>query len=153
MGENSLRLHRFGPVPHAPRDGDAPQARASVALAVRNGRLPPPNSLPCADCGHIWHPGERRHEYDHHLGYAAEHHLHVQAVCTLCHHRRDNPKAAQAHCVRGHAFDSENTGRKTNGTRFCRECRRIFDRGGRRGKRDAAYWRNYRAQRKAASNG
>ncbi len=24
---------------------------------------PHPNTLPCADCGHIWFEGERRHDY------------------------------------------------------------------------------------------
>jgi hypothetical protein len=36
----------------------------------------------------VWAPGERRHEYDHHLGYAAEHHGDVEAVCTVCHRAR-----------------------------------------------------------------
>lgn len=33
-------------------------------------------------------------------------------------------KAAQTHCMRGHAFDSENTYIAKNGTRHCRTCRR-----------------------------
>jgi hypothetical protein len=52
--------------------------------------------LPCTDCGHEWQPGERRHEYDHHLGYAPEHHEHVQVVCTVCHHERERARAAAA---------------------------------------------------------
>ena len=33
--------------------------------------------------------GDRRHEYDHHLGYASEHHEHVEPVCSACHHERE----------------------------------------------------------------
>lgn len=80
---------RPGPAPVPARDGDQLQARQRINVEVRTGRRPHPNSLPCADCGHEWSEGERRHEYDHHLGYAAEHHLDVQPVCTTCHHRRE----------------------------------------------------------------
>jgi hypothetical protein len=77
---------RFVPV----RDGDEKQARRRVNHLVDVGVLPPPNSLPCTDCGHVWGPGEKRHEYDHHLGYAAQHHEHVEPVCTVCHTTRTN---------------------------------------------------------------
>ncbi len=50
---------------------------------------------PCADCGHVWAEGERRHEYDHHNGYAAEHQLDVEAVCTVCHHAREKARAGR----------------------------------------------------------
>lgn len=80
---------RPGPAPQAPRDGDFKQARQRVNVEVRRGFRPHPNSLPCTDCGHVWRDGERRHEYDHHLGYAPEHHLDVQSVCTLCHATRE----------------------------------------------------------------
>lgn len=70
------------------RDGDKRQARARVNHAVDVGRLPDPNTLPCADCGHAY-DGKTRHEYDHHMGYAAEHQLSVQAVCSVCHRRRE----------------------------------------------------------------
>ena len=69
-----------------PRDGDRKQARRRVNHLVDVGLLPPPASLPCVDCGHI---GDGpRHEYDHHLGYAPEHHEDVEAVCAPCHRRR-----------------------------------------------------------------
>lgn len=71
------------------RDGDQLQARRSVNHLVETGQIPRPNDLPCTDCGHEWAPGERRHEYDHHQGYGAGHHLDVEAVCTTCHHRRE----------------------------------------------------------------
>lgn len=72
------------------RNGDRRQARRRINFFVETGLLPQPNALPCTDCGHTWKPGERRHEYDHHLGYAAEHHEHVACVCTRCHRKRDN---------------------------------------------------------------
>jgi hypothetical protein len=43
-----------------------------------------PNDLPCADCGHTYAPGGRRHEYDH---------REVQPVCTTCHHARERARA------------------------------------------------------------
>ena len=82
----------FGPPPDAPRDGDVRQARKRVNQLVLSGRIPAPNTIPCADCGHVWRPGERRHEYDHHLGYAAEHHQSVESVCTTCHHERERQR-------------------------------------------------------------
>jgi hypothetical protein len=119
-----------------------------VNEAVKNGRMPHPNSLPCADCGHVWSPAERRHEYDHYLGYSAKHQLDVEPVCTQCHVKRDSAKAKQTHCGQGHEFTAENTTIKVNGTRECRACRKVWDSNQHRG-RDAAYWRAYRAERKA----
>lgn len=73
---------RFVPI----RDGDKRQAERRVNHLVDVGLLPSPGALACCDCGH--RSRERRHEYDHYLGYAAEHHEHVQAVCSRCHRRR-----------------------------------------------------------------
>ncbi len=78
------------------RDGDVRQARRRVNYLVETGLIPPANSLPCTECGHLWALGERRHEYDHHLGYDAEHHEHVEAVCTTCHHRRETERRKAA---------------------------------------------------------
>lgn len=39
------------------------------------------------EAGSLWRE-QLRHEYDHHLGYGAAHHEHVEAVCSRCHHRR-----------------------------------------------------------------
>ncbi len=75
------------------RNGDKEQARRRVNYLVEAELLAPPNNVPCTDCGHVWAEGERRHEYDHHLGYAAEHHEHVEAVCTTCHHHRETARA------------------------------------------------------------
>lgn len=130
-----------GPSPNSPRDGDAEQARQRVNVEVRTGYRPSPNDIPCHDCGHVYSKGERRHEYDHYLGYSAEHHLDVQSVCTTCHSKRHQSDI----CKRGHAIN----GVAANGRRFCRECRRMRDRG----RRDAEYWRNYRAKRREASCG
>jgi hypothetical protein len=137
---------RPGPAPNPPRDGDKRQARQRINVEVRTGKRPHPNTLPCTDCGHVWSEGERRHEYDHHLGYAAEHHYDVQPVCTTCHAARDNHRT---HCVHGHEYTPENTITDRNGRRDCRTCRRGRDRG----RRDAAFWRDYRAKRKAAAGG
>lgn len=79
-----------------PRDGDFKQARGRVNHLVNVKIIPDPNDLSCADCGHAWSPGERRHEYDHHLGYAPEHHEDVEAVCTTCHHAREQARKAAA---------------------------------------------------------
>jgi hypothetical protein len=136
---------RPGPAPNPPRDGDKAQARASVALAVKNGQLKKPNTLPCYDCGHVWMPGERRHEYDHFRGYGAEDHLNVQVVCTKCHSRRDDPRATKTHCIRGHEFTVENTLIVKNGTRHCRECRRLYDRNR---KRPPGYWKAVNERRR-----
>lgn len=96
-----VRPLRMGPPPHPARDGDKRQARKRVNQMVLFGRLSRPNDLPCFDCGHRCEADGRRHEYDHFLGYAAEHHLAVQAVCSRCHHRRarerGEAKGARAH--------------------------------------------------------
>jgi hypothetical protein len=124
------------------RDGDKKQARARVNHRIKIGLLPAPNDAPCTDCGHVWSPGERRHEYDHHLGYDAAHHLDVQSVCSTCHATRDR---VVTHCVHGHEYTPENTCLGKDGKRACRTCRRTHDRG----RRDAAWWAAYRAKRKA----
>lgn len=143
-GKNS-KTGRSGPERTATRGGDKGQARHRVHQVFKLGEIPPPRDLPCVDCGHAWRAkGDRRHEYDHHMGYGAEHQLSVQAVCTRCHHQRDNAKARQAACIRGHTFTIENTGHKPNGTRFCRECRRAFDRTR---KRPDGYWKAVNARR------
>jgi hypothetical protein len=72
------------------RDGDVKQARRRINYFVEKGLIPSPLSLPCVDCGRTWQPGGRRHEYDHHLGYDAEHHEHVEVVCSDCHHKREH---------------------------------------------------------------
>lgn len=126
---------RPGPAPQPARDGDKKQARQRVNVEVRTGRRPHPNTLSCVDCCHVWREGERRHEYDHHLGYQAENHLDVQPVCTRCQRRRsvdrgeiqlEKLKAAAArrsavrksHCSKGHAMS-----RGSDGAWRCRECR------------------------------
>lgn len=70
----------------ATRAGDKRQARRRVNYLIDAGLLPNPNTLACVDCQH--RGAGRRHEYDHHLGYGPDHHEHVQAVCSRCHHAR-----------------------------------------------------------------
>lgn len=143
---------RPGPAPAAPRDGDKLQARQRINVEVREGRRPHPNTLPCKDCGHVWVEGERRHEYDHHLGYAAEHHYDVEPVCTKCHHKRDNERARATHCQNGHEYSPENTIRNSRGHRTCRECRKVHDR---KRIRPPGYWQKVNARRrsKGVANG
>lgn len=71
------------------REGDALQARRRVNYLVDVGLLADPDALPCVDCRHEHGDTSRRHEYDHYLGYAAEHHEDVEAVCSRCHHARE----------------------------------------------------------------
>lgn len=133
----------MGVPPAPPRDGDKRQARQRINVEVRTGRRPHPNMFPCSDCGHIWKRGERRHEYDHYLGYAAEHHYDVQPVCTKCHSMRDNIRANATHCIHGHEFTKKNTIIVSNGTRRCLECRRVKDRK----RHNAEYWREWRKRK------
>lgn len=140
-----------GPAPKPGRSGDKKQARARVNRAVNRGDLVPPNDLPCVDCGHRHLSAEdRRHEYDHHHGYDAAHHLDVVVRCADCHHQKDDSRASKSHCVHGHAFNGANTIIAKNGTRHCRECRRAHDR--KRGRR-AEYWRAYRRKKKGEARG
>ncbi|MBA3745957.1 MAG: hypothetical protein H0W96_00460 [Solirubrobacterales bacterium] len=48
---------------------------------------PHPNTQRCADCGHVWFEGERRHEY---AGESGEISVEddAEAVCRLCLHKR-----------------------------------------------------------------
>jgi hypothetical protein len=75
-----------------PRNGDKRQARHVVNLNVRTGKSPHPNSIPCFDCGHLGK--DKRHEYDHYLGYDSENHEKVQVVCTTCHVKREMERGA-----------------------------------------------------------
>lgn len=131
---------RPGPVPAPSRDGDKLQARHRVNVEVRLGRRANPNALPCSGCGHIG--ADRRHEYHHHLGYAAEHHFDVEPLCTVCHAARHNIKT---HCLRGHVLDDANTAINANGTRACRACRRERER--KRAPRSSEYWRKVNRRR------
>lgn len=145
MGESS-KMRRYGPKPYPPRSGDKKQARRRVNVLVRTGRLPHPSTLPCSLCGH--REDDRRHEYHHAQGYDCEAHLKVVVVCCRCHSKQDG-KGAWKQCAKGHKFTSENTGIAKNGRRFCRMCRREWDRKRNRTIRNAAFWRAYRAKKKA----
>ncbi len=112
----------------AGRDNDKKQARRRVNAEVEAGLRPHPNTIPCTDCGHVWRPGERRHEYDHYLGYDARYHRKVQAVCTRCHRRRD----AKGRCTRGHSLLDATVTVDKKGHRICKVCTRIRDRARRK---------------------
>jgi hypothetical protein len=127
------------------RDGDKTQARNRVNHAVDVGAMPDPNTLQCAHCGRSRKESGVRHEYHHHRGYGADFQLDVIALCDTCHDKAD--RRTVMHCPHGHEYTPENTGRWQDGTRYCRECRRIRDRK----RHDAAFWRARRAKRKAAA--
>lgn len=63
------------------------RARQLIGMRVRRGTLSNPNNLPCMDCGHSG--SDRRHEYDHYLGYTGEAKEKVQPVCAKCHRKRE----------------------------------------------------------------
>jgi len=136
---------KAGPAPMAARDGDKLQARQRINVEVRSGYRVHPNTLPCVDCDHRYESDGKPHDYDHYKGYAAEHHLDVEAVCKPCHAKRDSPKAQQTACVHGHPFTPDNTRLRANGTRECVACRRQRDTA----RRPAAWWRAYRAKRRS----
>jgi len=75
-----------GPKRITNRDGDKRQARKRVNQEVKIGNLPNPNELACTDCGHIGN--DKRHEYDHYLGYSEEHFFDVEPLCSRCHIHR-----------------------------------------------------------------
>ena len=77
------RRKPMGPSPKPEISGNKLQARARVNKLVKTGRKENPNNLPCVDCGHLGK--DRRHDYDHHEGYAAGDHLNVEVRCTVCH--------------------------------------------------------------------
>lgn len=74
----------------SPEPVEKRRARRLVQSRVRRGTLVDPKSLKCMDCGHKG--DDRRHEYDHYLGYATEHHASVQAVCSRCHSQREKAR-------------------------------------------------------------
>ena len=80
------RLFRLDP------PGDREKARLLIKNEVRRGLRPHPNTLPCADCGHECRDDDKRHVYDHHLGYAPEHYGDVEAVCDFCHGERGSKR-------------------------------------------------------------
>jgi hypothetical protein len=64
------------------RNKEKRQAHGVVWTAIRKGVLAPARGLLCIDCGN---PAA---SYDHYLGYAPEHRLDVQPVCSPCHGQR-----------------------------------------------------------------
>jgi hypothetical protein len=132
------------------RDGDKEQARGRVNHLVNIGLLSNPNDLPCTDCGHT-DVKERRHEYDHYLGYEAKHHEDVEPVCTLCHAKRDSKRAGQSHCIHGHEFTAGNVSIAGNGTRHCKTCMKLHEKN--RPPRGPEYWAKVNAKRRKKAAG
>ncbi len=75
-----------------PRANDKKQARGRINYLIEAGLLDNPNNVKCVDCGHLSKIDNRRHEYDHHLGYGENNHEIVEVVCSKCHHRREKEK-------------------------------------------------------------
>jgi len=61
------------------RHPDQSKARTAVNYAIRDGKLPRPDSLQCHYCP------ARAEQYHHHKGYAQEHWLDVIPACIKCH--------------------------------------------------------------------
>ena len=74
------------------RDGDKKQARRRINYLVEQRRIPPPDDLPCLDCGDMVFTDRPRHEYDHAKGYDGENQLYVEPVCSRCHHHREEAR-------------------------------------------------------------
>ena len=66
------------------------QARSAVNHAIRDGKLPEPESLFCIECNIA------ASQYHHHLGYDKEHWLDVVPMCMPCHLEADG---AQPHHI------------------------------------------------------
>lgn len=91
-GRRSKCLRAERGKPRTDRDPQREKARKAVGYAVRTGKLQPADSQPCTDCGH--RGTDRRHEYDHYLGYGDQYWLSVEVVCTLCHADREKRRRA-----------------------------------------------------------
>jgi hypothetical protein len=61
----------------------------AIAGRVRSGRWPDPNSRRCADCGHVWFAGERRHVYVPPGGELPEGPERVEVLCIMCLRERE----------------------------------------------------------------
>lgn len=77
----------INPSLRTPEDFPMTAAHYMVRAAIRCQLLPRANAQSCKDCG-----GTAQH-YDHHLGYAQEHWLDVEAVCAVCHSKRTRTRA------------------------------------------------------------
>ena len=93
---NDLRLstsEEFSKRETFPRDGDKKQARYRVNREVHKGNLPHAQTVACIDCGHVG--SDKKHHYDHYLGYAGINHLAVECVCVSCHQKRERQRNQQ----------------------------------------------------------
>lgn len=77
------------------------KARHAVEHLIKSGKLPDPNDVECADCGHTG--ADKVHHYDHYRGYSEDRLTDVHAVCVDCHRDRDGqnkPKEEKASALR-----------------------------------------------------
>lgn len=72
---------------------------------------------------------------------------HLEAVTNRENAQRGARGRMVTTCKNGHAYTPANTVLRSDGRRACKECRRKWNGNAYRG-RDAAYWRNYRIERK-----
>jgi len=82
----------MGQRPKGFRDPVKVKAQKVVYREVRAGRMKRPDAFACTDCGHTG--PDRRHEYDHHKGYARRFWLVVEPVCSVCHSGRERRRRA-----------------------------------------------------------
>ncbi len=63
------------------------KARHAVEGLIKAGKLPHPNDVECADCGHKG--SDKPHHYDHHRGYGDDVLTDVRPMCVDCHRLKD----------------------------------------------------------------
>lgn len=73
---------------------------------------------------------------------------HLEPVTQKENVRRGVGHGAETHCPQGHEYTEANTRVSKKNKRYCRACGRAYTKG----RHDAAFWRTYRAKRKAAGN-
>jgi hypothetical protein len=78
--------------PADPADPATPARSTPAGPPAPLGELPDPSTRPCADCGHVWFDGERRHEYVIGPPPPGFRNGRVEVVCVLC--RRQRRRAA-----------------------------------------------------------
>jgi len=78
------RTNRPKRMPLPLRFGDRKQAYNRIALQVRTGARPDPNSKPCSDCGKTCEASGFKHVYGFPNGWDPHHPLAVVVLCQRC---------------------------------------------------------------------